>query len=114
MMMNDTPIGECLTVTGEVRYSRLNGEITMDESRLMWVRRQSLKKEGYLSHEIADEMEAYAKELGLSTERKLAPQKAPTSKMGVSGKVRPDMRNWQSGWSVDNAQGVRCRGVMMR
>jgi hypothetical protein len=50
----------------------------------------------------------------LSTERKLAPQKAPTSKMGVSGKVRPDMRNWQSGWSVDNAQGVRCRGVMMR
>jgi len=87
----------------------------MDEPRLtMREKRLSLKNQGYLRHEIDDIMRDYAKELGLSTERKLAPQKAPTTKMGVSGKGRPDMRNWQSGWSVDNAQGVRCQGVMMR
>jgi hypothetical protein len=75
--------------------------LTMREKRL------ALKEEGFLSHEIADEMEAYAKELGLSTERRLAPQKAPTIKMGTSGKERPDLRNWMGNWTVKNAHGIR-------
>ena len=71
----------------------------MDKSRLMREKRLSLKKEGYLPHEIDDEMLAYAKELGLSTERRLAPQKAPSSKMGVSGKGRVP-------WSAIMGQGT--------
>ena len=79
----------------------------MDKPRLMREKRVSLKNQGYLTHEIADIMRDYAKELGLSTERKLAPHKAPTIKMGVSGKVRPDMRLWMGNWTVDNARGMR-------
>ena len=80
----------------------------MDEPRLtMREKRLSLKNQGYLRHEIDDIMRDYAKELGLSTERKLAPQKAPTIKMGVLGKVRPDMRNWMGDLTVDNARGMR-------
>ena len=80
----------------------------MDEPRMtMREKRLSLKNQGYLTHEIDDRMRAYANELGLSTERRLAPQKAPTIKMGVLGKGRPAMRNWMSAWTVDNARGMR-------
>ena len=85
------------------------GETTMDEPLTMREKRLALKEEGFLSHEIADEMEAYAKELGLSTERRLAPQKAPTSKMGIFGKERPDMRNFVSQGTLMASHGKRAR-----
>jgi hypothetical protein len=81
----------------------------MTEPLSMREKRLALKKEGFLSHEIADEMEAYAKELGLSTERRLAPQKAPTAKMGVSGKERPRMGLFVSQGTLMASHGKRAR-----
>jgi hypothetical protein len=53
-------------------------------------------------------------ELGIDMGKAQRIKQPPRINMGVSGKGRPDMKLWMGGWTVDNAQGVRCRGVLMR